>query len=73
VNSWIAFFLLKKAVMTTDKSLKDFCITKMVGFTYHPILVDLVSNWILKYNYNICVPSFIMALSLDDELDQAQN
>jgi hypothetical protein len=57
--------------MTTDKSLQDFCITKMVGFTYHPILVNLVSKWILEYNFDICVPSFIMSFNFDDELNQA--
>ena len=57
--------------MTTDKSLQDFCITKMVGFTYHPILVNLVSKWILEYNFDICVPSFIMSTNFDDELNQA--
>ena len=59
--------------MTTDKSLKDFCITKMVGFTYHPILVDLVSKWILEYNFHIFVPSFIMGINLDDEHNQIEN
>jgi hypothetical protein len=44
----------------------------MVGFTYHPILVNLVSKWILEYNFNICVPSYIMAINLDDELNELE-
>jgi hypothetical protein len=45
----------------------------MVGFTYHPILVKLVSKWILEYNFNIYVPSHIMRIYFGDENNEDMN
>lgn len=39
----------------------------MVGFTHHPILVELVSKWILEYDFNIFVPTQIMRIYFGEE------
>ena len=56
VSMWISNFLLRKTLVTKDKNLQDYCITKMADFVVDPLTEKLIVNWILHFDYDILVP-----------------
>lgn len=57
VSKWITNFLLQKTLLTKDKRLQDYCITKMADFLVDPLIEKLVVCWILHFDFDILVPT----------------
>ena len=50
-------FLMQKTLMTSDKNVRDLCLTKLYDFIYDKQNVQLVTDWILKYNGRVKIPA----------------
>ena len=57
IAKWITDFLLRKTLLTKDKKLQDYCITKMADFIVDSLNEKLVVNWLLHFDFDILVPT----------------